>query len=97
MKINLTMSIDRINAILTDFCSQEDLGNIEMSGDEENIDLRVFNLMETMYPENRIVVQGLKKEKVYSYIKSKKKTGKKGRSDITLFNYFKNNSIVPSQ
>lgn len=93
MKIELTMSVDRINAILTDFCSQEDLGNIEMSGDEENIDLRVFNLMETMYPENKIVVQGLKKEKVYSCIKSKKQTGKKGRSDITLFNYFKNNSI----
>lgn len=66
MNKEILMTLDRINAILTDFCSQEDLGIIEENGNEENVDLRVFNLMETMYPDNKIVVQSLKNEEVYS-------------------------------
>ena len=93
MNKDILMTLDRINAILTDFCSQEDLGTIEKNGNEENVDLRVFNLMETMYPDNKIVVQNLKNEEVYSYLKSKRKSGKKGRSDITLFNYYNTRSI----
>lgn len=92
-EVNLELKLERIHAITTDFCTQEDLEDIYIDGEEEHVDIRVFNLMENLYPNEKIVPQTLKDVEVYSYIKSKRKTGKKGRSDITLYNYFKNNSI----
>ena len=92
-KITLEMKSDRINAIISDYCTQDDLKDIEKDSQEEMVDIRVFNLMETMYPDNTIVAQNKKNEPVYMLLKSKQHDGKRGRSDITLFNYFENNSI----
>jgi len=92
-KITLEMKSDRINSIISDYCTQDDLKDIEKDSQEEMVDIRVFNLMETMYPDNTIVAQNKKNEPVYMFLKSKQNEGKKGRSDITLFNYFENNSI----
>lgn len=92
-KITLEMKIDRINSIISDYCTQDDLKDIEKDSQEEMVDIRVFNLMETMYPDNIIVAQNKKNEPVYKLLKSKQHDGKRGRSDITLFNYFENNSI----
>lgn len=92
-KITLEMKSDRINSIISDYCTQDDLKDIEKDSQEEMVDIRVFNLMETMYPDNIIVAQNKKNEPVYKLLKSKQHDGKRGRSDITLFNYFENNSI----
>lgn len=92
-KITLEMKSDRINSIISDYCTQDDLKDIEKDSQEEMVDIRVFNLMETMYPDNIIVAQNKKNEPVYKLLKSKQHEGKRGRSDITLFNYFENNSI----
>ncbi len=92
-KITLEMKNDRINSIISDYCTQDDLKDIEKDSQEEMVDIRVFNLMETMYPDNIIVAQNKKNEPVYKLLKSKQHDGKRGRSDITLFNYFENNSI----
>lgn len=92
-KLKIELNIDRINSIISDYCIQDDLKDIELYGEEEHIDIRVFNLIETLYPENKVVVQKIKNEPVYNFLKSKQGTGKKGRSDITLFNYFNNGSI----
>lgn len=92
-KITLEMKSDRINSIIPDYCTQDDLKDIEKDSQEEMVDIRVFNLMETMYPDNIIVAQNKKNEPVYKLLKSKQHDGKRGRSDITLFNYFENNSI----
>lgn len=92
-KIEMQLKLDRIHTISTDYCTQDDLKTIEIDGEEENVDIRVFNLMESLYPDNSIVAQKKKSKEVYSYLKSKQKTGAKGRSDITLFNYFGNESI----
>lgn len=92
-KITLEMKSDRINSIISDYCTQDDLKDIEKDSQEEMVDIRVFNLMETMYPDNIIVAQNKKNEPVYKLLKSKQHDGKCGRSDITLFNYFENNSI----
>lgn len=92
-KITLEMKSDRINAIISDYCTQDDLKDIEKDGQEEMVDIRVFNLMETLYPDNKIIAQIKKDEPVYKLLKSKQNENKKGRSDITLFNYFGNNSI----
>lgn len=92
-KITLEMKSDRINSIISDYCTQDDLKDIEKDSQEEMVDIRVFNLMETMYTDNIIVAQNKKNEPVYKLLKSKQHDGKRGRSDITLFNYFENNSI----
>lgn len=92
-KITLEMKSDRINSIISDYCTQDDLKDIEKDSQEEMVDIRVFNLMETMYPDNIIVAQNKKNEPVYKLLKSKQHDGKRGRNDITLFNYFENNSI----
>lgn len=92
-KITLEMKSDRINAIISDYCTQDDLKDIEKDGQEEMVDIRVFNLMETLYPDNKIIAQIKKDEPVYKLLKSKQNENRKGRSDITLFNYFGNNSI----
>ena len=92
-KITLEMKSDRINAIISDYCTQDDLKDIEKDGQEEMVDIRVFNLMETLYPDNKIIAQIKRDEPVYKLLKSKQNETKKGRSDITLFNYFGNNSI----
>lgn len=92
-KITLEMKSDRINSIISDYCTQDDLKDIEKDSQEEMVDIRVFNLMETMYPDNIIVAQNKNNEPVYKLLKSKQHDGKRGRSDITLFNYFENNSI----
>ena len=92
-KITLKMKSDRINSIISDYCTQDDLKDIEKDSQEEMVDIRVFNLMETMYTDNIIVAQNKKNEPVYKLLKSKQHDGKRGRSDITLFNYFENNSI----
>ena len=92
-KITLEMKSDRINSIISDYCTQDDLKDIEKDSQEEMVDIRVFNLMETMYPDNIIVAQNKKNEPVYKLLKSKQHDGKRGRSDIKLFNYFENNSI----
>lgn len=92
-KITLEMKSDRINSIISDYCTQDDLKDIEKDSQEEMVNIRVFNLMETMYPDNIIVAQNKKNEPVYKLLKSKQHDGKRGRSDITLFNYFENNSI----
>ncbi len=91
--LEIKMKIDRIHAIVSDYCTQDDLKDIEYDGAEENVDVRVFNLMEALYPGEKIVPQTKKDQDVYKYLKSKKGTGKKGKSDITLFNYFGNESI----
>ncbi|MBR1598401.1 MAG: N-6 DNA methylase [Lachnospiraceae bacterium] len=91
--IKLKMKIDRIHAIVSDYCTQDDLKDIENDGVEANVDVRVFNLMEALYPGETIVTQIKKNQEVYKYLKSKKGTGNKGKSDITLFNYFGNESI----
>ena len=87
------MKSDRINAIISDYCTQDDLKDIEKDSQEEMVDIRVFNLMENLYPDNKIVAQNKKNEPVYMLLKSKQHESKRGRSDITLFNYFSNNSI----
>lgn len=92
-KLTLEMKSDRINAIISDYCTQDDLKDIERDGQEELVDIRVFNLMETMYPDNKIIAQIKKEEPVYKLLKSKKNENRRGKSDITLFNYFGNNSI----
>jgi len=92
-KITLEMKSDRINAIISDYCTQDDLRDIEKDGQEELVDIRVFNLMETMYPDNKIIAQIKKEEPVYKLLKSKQNENRRGKSDITLFNYFGNNSI----
>lgn len=92
-KLTLNYSLERIHAITSDYCVQQDLKDIDLKSDEETVDIRVFNLMESLYPGKAIAAQKLKDEPVYDYIKSKQGTGKKGRSDITLFNYFDNGSI----
>lgn len=92
-KLTMSLSLDRIHAITSDYCTQEDLKDIEVNSDEAAVDIRVFNLMESMYPGKKIVAQKIKGESVYDLIKSKQGTGKKGRSDLTLFNYFENKSI----
>ena len=92
-KITLEMKSDRINAIISDYCTQDDLKDIEKDSQEEMVDIRVFNLMENLYPDNKIVAQNKKNEPVYMLLKSKQHESKRGRSDITLFNYFSNNSI----
>ena len=89
-KITLEMKSDRINAIISDYCTQDDLRDIEKDGQEELVDIRVFNLMETMYPDNKIIAQIKKKEPVYKLLKSKQNENRRGKSDITLFNYFGN-------
>lgn len=92
-KLTIEMKSDRINAIISDYCTQDDLKDIEKDAQEEMIDIRVFNLMESMYPDNKIVAQIKKDEPVYKLLKSKQNENKRGKSDITLFNYFGNNSI----
>lgn len=92
-KISMNLSIERIHAITKDCFNQDDLKGIEVDGAEETVDIRVFNLMETMYPEKKVIAQFIKNEPVYDLIKSKQGTGAKGRSDITLFNYFNNRNI----
>lgn len=92
-EMDLELRIDRIHTISTDFCTQADLKDIEDDGEEENVDIRVFNLMESLYPDNQIIAQKKKKEPVYKLIKSKNETGNMGKSDVTLFNYFNNRSI----
>ena len=92
-KITLEMKSDRINAIISDYCTQDDLRDIEKDGQEELVDIRVFNLMETMYPDNKIIAQIKKEEPVYKLLKSKQNENRRGKRDITLFNYFGNNSI----
>lgn len=91
--LEIKMKIDRIHAIVSDYCTQDDLKDIEYDGVEENVDVRVFNLMEALYPDEKIVSQTKKNQDVYKYVKSKNRTGRKGKSDITLFNYFGNESI----
>ena len=93
VSMKLELRLDRIHSIITDYCTQKDLEDIYVGGEEEHVDIRVFNLMETMYPDKMVVTQILKDKEVYSYLKSKSKTGKRGRSDITLYNYFNNNGI----
>ena len=92
-EMELKLKIERIHAIISDYCTQEDLRDIEEDGSEANVDIRVFNPMESLYPDKKVVPQNKKDKDVYKYIKSKKGTGRKGRSDITLFNYFGNESI----
>lgn len=92
-KITLEMKSDRINAIISDYCTQDDLKDIDKDSQEEMVDIRVFNLMENLYPDNMIVAQNKKNEPVYMLLKSKQHESRRGRSDITLFNYFANNSI----
>lgn len=70
-KITLEMKSDRINSIISDYCTQDDLKDIEKDSQEEMVDIRVFNLMETMYPDNIIVAQNKKNEPVYKLLKSK--------------------------
>ena len=70
-KITLEMKSDRINAIISDYCTQDDLKDIEKDGQEEMVDIRVFNLMETLYPDNKIIAQIKKDEPVYKLLKSK--------------------------
>ena len=81
-KITLEMKSDRINSIISDYCTQDDLKDIEKDSQEEMVDIRVFNLMETMYPDNIIVAQNKKNEPVYKLLKSKQHDGKRGRSDM---------------
>ncbi|MCI8965153.1 MAG: N-6 DNA methylase [Clostridia bacterium] len=92
-KIVLEMKNDRIKSIISDYCTQSDLKDIEIDGEEEFVDIRVFNLMETMYPDNIIVPQIKKEADVYKFLKSKSSSNRRGRSDITLFDYFGNKSI----
>lgn len=89
----LYLNIDRINSIITDFCTQEKLTPISENEAESAVDIRVFNLMENLYSGNKVVSQTLKDQPVYDLIRSKTKKGNKGRSDITLFNYFGNSGI----
>lgn len=79
-KINLQLKLERIHTISTDFYTQDNLKNIEINGEEENVDIRVFNLMESLYPDNSVIAQKKKSKDVYKYIKSKQKTGAMGRS-----------------
>lgn len=92
-KLILEMKNERINSIVTDYCTQDNLKDIEVDGEEEFVDIRVFNLMETLFPDNIVVPQIKKEAEVYKYLKSKSKTNRRGRSDITLFDYFGNKSI----
>lgn len=92
-KLVLEMKSERINAIITDYCTQDNLKDIEVDGEEEFVDIRVFNLMETLYPDNIVVPQIKRDADVYKYLKSKNNNNRRGRSDITLFDYFGNKSI----
>lgn len=95
-KLKIEMKNDRIYDIVSDYCTQDDLSKIEDNESEEMVDIRVFNLMESLYPSNTIVSQNIKDEEVYKLLKSKNpKFGNKqrGRCDISLFNYFGNRNI----
>ncbi len=95
-KIKIEMKKDRIHSIISDYYTQDDLSKINFDESEETVDIRVFNLMESLYPNNSIVAQNKKDADVYKWLKSKNNkfaTQKRGRCDITLYDYFGDNNI----